>query len=113
MNFRLRQERNAFVFLVVVVTPVVLLTAPLAYFHSASSRAAAFQRTGDDPASVAQAFARADRNHDGFIDAEEAGAIPGLLPLFGLVDADGDGRIGRDELARVRPARSRLVEART
>jgi len=31
MSFRLRQERNAFVFLVVVVMPLVLLTAPLVY----------------------------------------------------------------------------------
>ena len=31
MNFRLRQERNAFVFLLVVATPLVLLTAPLPY----------------------------------------------------------------------------------
>ena len=31
MNFRLRQERNAFVFLVVVAMPLVLLSAPLPY----------------------------------------------------------------------------------
>jgi hypothetical protein len=95
MNFRLRQERNAFVFLVVVVTPLVLLTAPLPYLLS--------------PSAKSDAFAGADRNRDGFIDAQESAAIPGLLPIFSLVDANGDGRIDRDELTRVRPARARLA----
>ena len=112
MNFRLRQERNAFVFLVVVATPLVLLTAPLPWL-SAPMADANLKRTADaDPASFAQAFARADRNGDGFIDAQEAAAIPGLLPIFSLVDADGDGRLDRQELTKVRPARSRVVEAR-
>ena len=31
MSFRLRQERNAFVFLVVVAAPLVLLSVPLVY----------------------------------------------------------------------------------
>lgn len=115
MNLRLRQERNAFVFLVLVVTPLMLLTAPLPYLVSRSAQDASLasaQRTRDDPASVAQAFARADRNGDGFIDAQEASAIPGLLPIFALVDADGDGKIDHAELAKVRPARSRVLEAR-
>src|SRR5688572_17143200 len=108
MNFRLRQERNAFVFLVVVFTPLVLLTAPLPYLLMSSERdtgTSGLHRTLDDASSVAQSFAHADRNRDGFIDADEAGAIPGLLPIFALVDADGDGRIDRGELTKVRPAR--------
>lgn len=113
MNFRLRQERNAFVFLLVVVTPLVLLSAPLPYLLSSSERdAASFQRTVDDATSVAHWFARADRNRDGFIDADEAAAIPGLLPIFSLADADGDGKIDRGELTKVRPARSRAMETR-
>ena len=112
MNSRLRQERNAFVFLVLVVTPVVLLSAPLPYFLSSSSSKALQRTTRDDAASVTQAFVRADRNRDGFLDAQEAAAIPGLLPLLPLLDANGDGRIERGELTRLRPARSRLVEAR-
>ena len=112
MNFRLRQERNAFVFLVVVVTPLLLLTAPLPYLLTPSPSEPGVQRTRDDPASVEQAFARADRNGDGFIDAEEAAGIPGLLPIFSLVDANGDGKLDRTELAKVRSARSRIVEAR-
>ena len=113
MNFRLRQERNAFVFLVVVATPLVLLTAPLPYLSASMKSDSSVQRTRDDPAIVAQAFGRADRNGDGFIDLQEAALIPGLLPIFQLVDANGDGRLDRDELAKVRPARSRIVEART
>ena len=34
MNFRLRQERNAFVLLVVVALPMLLLTAPLPYLSA-------------------------------------------------------------------------------
>jgi Ca2+-binding EF-hand superfamily protein len=113
MNFRLRQERNAFVFLVVVVTPLVLLTAPIPYLLKSSDRdPGRFQRTVDDATSVAHWFARADRNRDGFIDADEAAAIPGLLPIFALVDADGNGKVDRGELTKVRPARSRPVESR-
>lgn len=41
MNFRLRQERNAFVFLIIVAAPLVLLTAPLPYLTALSSHKAA------------------------------------------------------------------------
>ena len=41
MNFRLRQERNAFVFLVIVAAPLVLLTAPLPYLTALSHQKAA------------------------------------------------------------------------
>ena len=41
MNFRLRQDRNAFVFLVIVATPLILLTAPLPYLNALSNQKAA------------------------------------------------------------------------
>jgi hypothetical protein len=114
MNFRLRQERNAFVFLLVVAAPLVLLTAPLPYLsaltttHQASSRS---ERTGlSHAAMLTQTFARADRNRDGFIDADEAAAVPGLLPVFALIDINADGKIDRGELARLRLPRT--AEAR-
>jgi len=116
MNFRLRQERNAFVFLVVVVTPLVLLTAPLPYLSALKTNDQSgfhSERTGlDHAAMVAQTFARADRNRDGFIDADEAAAVPGLLPVFAVLDINGDGKIDRSELARLRPLRGRPTEAR-
>lgn len=46
MNFRLRQERNAFVFLVVVATPLLLLTAPLPYLTSLGKQKVAQQKAG-------------------------------------------------------------------
>jgi len=114
MNFRLRQERNAFVFLVVVVTPLLLLTAPLPYLSapatSASSGFRAERARLDHTEFVAQTFARADRNRDGFIDADEAAAVPGLLPMFAVADLNGDGKIDRVELARLRLPRT--AEAR-
>jgi hypothetical protein len=116
MNFRLRQERNAFVFLVVVVTPLVLLTAPLPYLSApTNSDASGFRAERarlDHAAFVAQAFARADRNRDGFIDADEAASVPGLLPMFAVMDVNGDGKIDRGELARLRLERARPSEAR-
>lgn len=116
MNFRLRQERNAFVFLVVVVTPLLLLSAPLPYLSgltTANSSGLRAERAKLETVSMEQTFVRADRNRDGFIDASEAAQVPGLLPIFAIVDLNGDGKIDRVELARVRPARSRMVEART
>jgi hypothetical protein len=115
MNFRLRQERNAFVFLVVVATPLVLLTAPLPYLSALAplNNKHAIERATFQPLNVEQAFARADRNRDGFIDASEAGAVPGLLPLFAIADLNGDGRVDRQELARIRLPRERPGETRT
>lgn len=116
MNFRLRQERNAFVFLVVVATPLLLLSAPLPYLSglvNGNSSGFRQERARLDTVSMEQTFARADRNRDGFIDASEAAQVPGLLPLFAIVDLNRDGKIDRAELARMRPARSRTIEART
>jgi hypothetical protein len=111
MNFRLRQERNAFVFLLVVVTPLVLLTAPLPYLSAPATSGFRAERARlDHTEFVAQTFARADRNRDGFIDADEAAAVPGLLPVFAVADLNGDGRIDRVELARLRLPRT--AEAR-
>jgi len=70
------------------------------------------ERASFQPLNVEQAFARADRNRDGFIDASEAGAVPGLLPLFAIADLNGDGRIDRTELARIRLPRERPGETR-
>jgi hypothetical protein len=113
MNFRLRQERNAFVFLVVVAAPLVLLTAPLPYLSALAPMHKNTEHASFQPLNVEQAFKRADRNRDGFIDASEAGAVPGLLPLFAIADLNGDGRIDRQELARMRLPRERPGETRT
>lgn len=116
MNFRLRQERNAFVFLVVVAAPLVLLTAPLPYLSglaSSDARGVRGERAHFQPVNVEHAFARADRDRDGFIDAGEAAAVPGLLPVFAIVDLNGDGKIDRSELARMRLPRERTTETRT
>ncbi len=43
-------------------------------------------------------FDALDANGDGFIDRKEASAHPALSAEFGAVDADRDGRLGRDEL---------------
>lgn len=53
-------------------------------------------------AARAAQFGRLDRNHDGYLDTADADALPErtgrMFQLMErLADADGDGRIGRDE----------------
>lgn len=42
-------------------------------------------------------FNAADTNHDGFLDRDEAKALPMLLMYFDEVDANKDGKITRQE----------------
>lgn len=88
MNLRHRRERTLFLLLFLGVLPLLLLTAPLPYL----SALAAYDALG----------MRADRNRDGFVDAREAALIPGLTQVFAAYDLNGDGRLDRAELARVR-----------
>ena len=46
---------------------------------------------------VRQAFAQADRDHDGQLSPEEAASLPGLPERFDKVDANRDGRISLEE----------------
>ena len=57
MNFRLRQERNAFIFLVIVAAPLLLLTAPLPYLTALSNQKAA-ATGGTQPPQKAKAKAQ-------------------------------------------------------
>lgn len=63
MNFRLRQERNAFVFLIVVATPLLLLTAPLPYLSALGNQKAA--SGGTQHPQKAKAKAKAQPNKQG------------------------------------------------
>ena len=45
-------------------------------------------------------FGWTDRNGDGFVDAQEARAIPGLAAALEPADANGDGRLDQVEFAR-------------
>ena len=101
MNLRHRQERNLFL-LFLGVLPLLLLTAPLPYL----SVLATYDALG----------LRADRNRDGFVDAAEAAAVPGLTAVFAAYDLNNDRRLDRAELARVRTVlrtdRPRIHQAR-
>ena len=45
-------------------------------------------------------FAWTDRNGDGFVDAREARAVPGLAAALARADANRDGRLDQVEFAR-------------
>jgi hypothetical protein len=102
MNLRVRKERNLILLLFLGVLPLLLLSAPLPYLSALAT---------DDALGL-----RADRNRDGFIDRQEAALVPGLLPIFAMHDTNGDGKLDRSELARVRTAlrkmQPRVMEAR-
>ena len=60
-------------------------------------------RDRDTPSRAATAtnttpsFDEVDKNHDGYVDSFEAGAIPGLIGTFDTADRDRDGRLDRGE----------------
>lgn len=50
-----------------------------------------------NPALAKLSFAEIDRNHDGAIDAREAGPIPDLAALFNTLDKNQDGVLSEQE----------------
>jgi hypothetical protein len=79
-----------------------LATQPKA--GAASVGASAAPRSEPQPAAEAvHSFDDCDRNGDGWLDKSEAGGVPGLSANFERADADGDGRLSRQEFDRAMP----------
>lgn len=54
-----------------------------------------------DPASgKMQSFGQLDTNHDGYIDAKEAGASQEVSAWLSTADKDGDGKLSPNEFAK-------------
>ena len=87
MSQRLRSGRDLALLLGFAV--FVLMLAPLPAVVALASRPAA-----------ASVFERTDVNRDGYVDAAEGAAVPGMRSAFGLADTDADGRLDRAEFAR-------------
>ena len=52
-----------------------------------------------DPAKrMEAAFKKADKDHDGTLDREEAKAFPALAKHFNSIDANQDGKLSQDEV---------------
>lgn len=77
-------------------TMVLVMAAPLSW---AAEEAPV---TEAPPEFVVAEFIEADHNQDGYIDIEEADAIPGLGGVFMLVDQDQDGGITIEEYSAIR-----------
>jgi Ca2+-binding EF-hand superfamily protein len=63
----------------------------------------AFAQSGDRAAKMQERLKAADTNGDGLIDRSEAEAgLPRVAEHFDKLDADGDGKLSRDELQKMR-----------
>lgn len=63
----------------------------------------AFAQSGDRAAKMQERLKAADTNGDGLIDRSEAEAgLPRVAEHFDKLDADGDGKLSRDELRKMR-----------
>ncbi len=63
----------------------------------------AFAQSGDREAKMQERLKAADTNGDGLIDRSEAEAgLPRVAEHFDKLDADGDGKLSRDELQKMR-----------
>ena len=89
---RPRPARTLFLAYLCCSLVAVLLAAPL--LSAVEPASAGASREG------AMTFGRADRNGDGYVDAREARAIPGLPAAFAQADANVDGRLDQVEFAR-------------
>lgn len=89
---RPRPGRSLFLAYLCCSLVAVLLAAPL--LSAVEPASAGASRDG------ALTFARADRNADGYVDAREAQAVPGLAAAFAQADANADGRLDQIEFAK-------------
>lgn len=63
----------------------------------------ALAQSGDRAAKMQERLKAADTNGDGLIDRSEAEAgLPRVAEHFDKLDADGDGKLSRDELQKMR-----------
>ena len=73
--------------------------APAPADKPAGAKPNARHRRGD------RAFNKADKDHDGLLDKDEAKALPRIAKHFDEIDTDHDGKLTRDEIHAYMKAR--------
>jgi len=81
-------------------TPSLIAAAILAF-----TAGAAMAQAPAAPEAPARPRAALDANKDGVVDRKEAAAHPRLAARFDTLDRNGDGRLERDELPRMKHGR--------
>jgi hypothetical protein len=97
MKYRPRQGRSFFLAYICCAYVLILLAAPLVSALEPSSMG---RSSAGGSAPRLPTFERLDRNKDGFIEASEAMALPGLPATFERADGNRDGRLDKVEFAR-------------
>lgn len=87
-----RQGRTLFLAYLCAAYVAVLLVVPAVSAFEPSSAGGSSAR--------APSFAQLDRNRDGYVDRNEAAALPGLRATILLADTNRDGRLDQVELAK-------------
>jgi len=98
MNHRLRQERSTFLLFLGATCVSLMAALPIV---TAVLPPATSPTPADAPRPAPLTFEQVDRNHDGFVDREEARAVEGLLDVFALADMrHPDGRLDKVEFGK-------------
>ncbi|HEY6864144.1 MAG TPA: hypothetical protein VI319_09605 [Burkholderiales bacterium] len=99
---RLREQRSAFLAFMVLALIYLLAGLPIVYRSLAAqaAHAAPYGMPG---------FATLDRNHDGYVDSSETALWPAYAGAFARADLNGDGRL---DAAEFRAGLKSLARAR-
>ena len=95
MNPRLRQQRTTFLLFLGAVYVSLMAALPIVTASMAQARYASAA-----PVVAQPTFEQLDRNGDGYVDQQEAAALPGLLAIFNDADRRADGRLDKVEYAK-------------
>ena len=95
MNHRLRQERTVFLLYLGAVFVSLMSALPIV---TASLGTPRYVSVPSAPRELT--FEQLDRNHDGFVDRQEAEAQPGLNAVLDRADRHPDGRLDKVEFAK-------------
>jgi hypothetical protein len=95
MSARLRQNRNTFLLFLAAIYVSLIGALPIVSAALPSVKYARMAAAYTEPT-----FEQLDRNHDGYIDRDEATRLPGLDRVFESADRRAEGRLDKVEYAK-------------